>query len=102
MNERLLQRSNCLILKANLIEHHDYVALPYNMWRYMLSWYSCDWSIVRYLRQDPVNGVFLDLYPKVLTLNSNLTSELESQNSVFDTQQTSNQKSRSNTTSTAR
>ena len=27
-NHTLLQKKNCMLLKPNLIEHHDYVALP--------------------------------------------------------------------------
>lgn len=52
-----------MLLKPNLIEHHDYVALPADIWRHIYAWYSADWSIVRFLRKDSGMGVILDLYP---------------------------------------
>ena len=62
-NHDLLQKRNCLLLKNNLIEHHDYVALPSEIWKHIYQWYSSDWSIVRYLRKDSAQGVILDLNP---------------------------------------
>ena len=62
-NHDLLQKRNCLHLKNNLIEHHNYVALPPEIWKHIYSWYSADWSIVRFLRRDSAQGVILDLYP---------------------------------------
>ena len=62
-NHDLLQKRNCLLLKNNLIEHHNYVALPPLIWKHIYSWYSADWSIVRFLRRDSAQGVILDLYP---------------------------------------
>ena len=62
-NQSLLQKQNCMLLKPNLIEHHDFVALPFSIWKYIFAWYSCDWSIVRFLRKDSAQGVILDLYP---------------------------------------
>jgi len=53
-----------MLLKPNLMEHHDYEALPVGLWRHLYSWYSADWSIVRFLRRDTTQGVFLDLYPE--------------------------------------
>ena len=51
------------MLKNNLIEHHNYVALPPELWKHIYAWYSADWSIVRFLRRDSAQGVILDLYP---------------------------------------
>jgi hypothetical protein len=46
------------------MEHHDYVALPQEVWRYINAWYTTDWTIIRHLRRDKVNNkVVLDLYP---------------------------------------
>lgn len=62
-NHDLLQKRNCLLLKNNLIEHHNFVALPTEIWKHIYAWYSADWSIVRFLRKDSAQGVILDLYP---------------------------------------
>ena len=62
-NYDLLLKRNCLQLKSNLFEHHNYVALPPDIWRHIYAWYSADWSIVRFLRRDNAQGVILDLYP---------------------------------------
>ena len=69
-NHTLLQKKNCMLLKPNLIEHHDYVALPAQIWRHIYAWYSSDWSIVRFLRKDSGIGVILDLYPNELPIES--------------------------------
>jgi len=61
-NHSLLQQRNCLQLKSNLIEHHNYVALPADIWKHIYAWYSADWSIVRFLRRDTTQGVILELY----------------------------------------
>ena len=62
-NASLLLDNNCMILKPNLIEHHDYEALPQEVWKYILAWYSADWRIVRFLRRDAHQRTFLDLHP---------------------------------------
>jgi hypothetical protein len=64
-NESLLISGNYFLLKPNLMEHHDYVALPQSVWQRVFAWYSSDWSIVRLLKKDIYsNGeLFLDLYP---------------------------------------
>ena len=62
-NHDLLQKRNCLLLKNNLIEHHNYVALPPDLWKHIYAWYSADWSIVRFLKRHSAEGVILDLYP---------------------------------------
>jgi hypothetical protein len=62
-NAGLLLDDNCMILKPNLIEHHDYEALPQEVWKYILAWYSADWRIVRFLRRDAQQKTFLDLHP---------------------------------------
>ena len=52
-----------MLLKGDLIEHHDFVALPGSIWKRLFAWYSADWSIMRMLREDSSHGVILDLYP---------------------------------------
>ena len=55
-----------MLLKANLIEHHDFEALPAEVWRFALAWYQADWRIVRFLRRDVAaanSTVYLDLLP---------------------------------------
>lgn len=53
-----------MILRPGLMEHHDYVCVGGDIWKYLYSWYSGDWSIVRYLKKNKVNDeIFLDLYP---------------------------------------
>lgn len=57
-----------MLLKGDLIEHHDFVALAGPIWKRLFAWYSADWSIMRMLREDSSHkGVLLDLYP--LSLN---------------------------------
>ena len=53
-------------LKSNIIEHFDFEAVTPSVWRYIYSWYSSDWCIMRYLKRDKVNqyGVILELYPE--------------------------------------
>ena len=63
-NKNLLLEGNCMLLKPNLMEHHDYVCVSSEVWKYLYSWYSCDWSIVRYLKRNKSNDtIYLDLYP---------------------------------------
>ena len=65
-NACLLQAENSMLLKANLIEHHDFEALPAEVWRFALAWYQADWRIVRFLRRDVAaanSTVYLDLLP---------------------------------------
>lgn len=56
-------------LKENLVEHFDFEALTPAVWRYLYSWYSADWCIVRFLKRDKSNayGAILDLYPENYT-----------------------------------
>ena len=49
-NVSLLEMNNGMELKSGLIEHHDYVIVNNELWRYLFAWYRADWSIVRYLR----------------------------------------------------
>jgi len=63
-NQQLLVKGNSMCLKPNLMENHDYVGLPQDAWRYIVAWYTTDWTIVRHLRRDIVNNeIVLDLYP---------------------------------------
>jgi len=56
-------------LKENLIEHFDFEAVSPAVWKYLYSWYSSDWCIMRLLKRDKTNpqGVILDLYPEAIT-----------------------------------
>jgi DUSP domain len=53
-------------LKENLVEHFDFEAVSPAVWKYIYSWYSADWCIMRYLKRDKMNplGAILDLYPE--------------------------------------
>lgn len=63
-NAPLLITGNSMCLKPNLMEHHDYIALPQDVWRHIVAWYQTDWTIIRHLKRDIVNNeVILDLYP---------------------------------------
>lgn len=54
-----------LELKDNLLEHHDFEAIPQKIFDQLARWYGCDFEISRFLRPDPFrnNKLFLDLYP---------------------------------------
>jgi hypothetical protein len=68
-NASLLIKGNSMCLKPNLMEHHDYVGLPQEVWRHITAWYSADWTIVRFLKKDRLSqDVFLDLYPSEVSL----------------------------------
>lgn len=53
-------------LRSNLLEHFDYEALPWRVYKYLKQWYGIDYEIVRYLKQDPIqrDQIFLDVYPE--------------------------------------
>ena len=53
-------------LIENIVEHFDYEAVSPEVWKYLYSWYSSDWCIMRYLRRDKLNayGLVLDMYPE--------------------------------------
>jgi len=53
-------------LKDNIVEHFDFEAVSPVVWKYIYSWYSADWCIMRNLKRDKTtpNGVILDLYPE--------------------------------------
>lgn len=55
-------------LKENIVEHFDFEAVSPNVWRFLYSWYSADWCIMRFVKRDKVNsfGVVLDLYPETM------------------------------------
>ena len=56
-------RSN--ILKDGLIEHFDYEVVSEEVWNHFYSWYSADWCISRYIKNDKYNDykIYLDMYP---------------------------------------
>jgi hypothetical protein len=64
-------------LKENIVEHFDYEAITPDVWKHIYSWYSADWSILRYVCKDRVNryAVFLDLYPERKQLSLDLDAE---------------------------
>ncbi|CDW89100.1 ubiquitin carboxyl-terminal hydrolase 32 [Stylonychia lemnae] len=66
-NQDLLKNGRSMHLKDNIVEHFDYEAVPALVWKYLYSWYSADWCIMRQMKKDRVNafGVFLDLYPEL-------------------------------------
>jgi len=53
-------------LKDNLVEHFDFEAISPAIWKYLYSWYSADWCIMRLLKRDRMNpnAAILDLYPE--------------------------------------
>ena len=66
------QNSNLkrILLKENLLEHHDYEAVPKNVFRYLKKWYGIDIEIVRLLKIDPLeNKIYLELYPGLFLNN---------------------------------
>jgi hypothetical protein len=54
-----------LELKDNLLEHHDYEALPQKIFDQLSRWYGSDFEIARPLRPDPFRDYkyYLELYP---------------------------------------
>ena len=62
----LLKEGKNTELKDNLIEHFDFVVVSCEVWKHLYSWYSSDWTIVRFVRRDKTNkkSYFLDLYPE--------------------------------------
>jgi len=51
----LLKNGKSMNLKENIIEHFDYEAISPEVWKYLYSWYSADWCILRYLKKDRIN-----------------------------------------------
>jgi hypothetical protein len=68
-NDELLKKGMSIFLKDNLVEHHDFVVVSPEVWKYLQSWYSSDWSIARYLKREKLGGGkkgwVLDLYPDI-------------------------------------
>ena len=48
-NAELIVPGQSMNLRENLLEFHDYVALPNSLWRCIYAWYGADYSIERYL-----------------------------------------------------
>jgi hypothetical protein len=64
MYRPLLKEGRSMLLKENLVEHFDFVAVSAEVWKHIYSWYSADWSIVRYLKVDNTSlKLYLDIYP---------------------------------------
>jgi hypothetical protein len=63
----LLKDGRSMNLKDNIVEHFDFEAVSPSVWKYIYSWFSADWCIMRVLKRDKttINGVFLDLYPEL-------------------------------------
>ena len=54
-------------LKEEVMEHFDFEAVPFEVWRYLKAWYSCDIALLRFLKRDRLlnrNQLFLELYPE--------------------------------------
>lgn len=53
-------------LKEDLIEHFDFIVVSTEVWKHLYSWYSSDWTVMRFLRRDKTNRktFYLDLYPE--------------------------------------
>ena len=94
-NQSLLQEKNSMLLKGDLIEHHDFVALPGSIWKRLFAWYSADWSIMRMLREDSSHGVILDLYPLSL---GGVSNETKKSNQLMDSQKSSSESSSDSST----
>lgn len=62
----LLNDGRSMNLKENIIEHFDFEAVSPAVWRFIYSWYSADWCIMRQIKRERVisHGVMLDLYPE--------------------------------------
>lgn len=62
----LLNDGRSMNLKDNLVEHFDFEAISPTIWKYLYSWYSADWCVMRYLKRDRMNphAAILDLYPE--------------------------------------
>lgn len=64
INAPLLRGSAGDFLKSSLVEHHDYEAIPEEVWVYIVRWYNCDRQIVRVICWDNQSEqTYLDLYP---------------------------------------
>lgn len=46
-NSGLLKDGRSMNLKENIIEHFDFEAVSPSVWKYIYSWYSADWCIMR-------------------------------------------------------
>ena len=45
-----------MLLKDNLVEHFDFIAVSAEVWRLLYSWYSSDWCVARLLKKDRTNN----------------------------------------------
>jgi hypothetical protein len=55
-----------VMVKDNLIEHFDYVAVTPDVWAFLRAWYDFDFSLLRYIKRDKMNPdkLQLVLYPE--------------------------------------
>ena len=64
INRGLVVAGMSMYLKPNLVEHHDYEALPAAVWKHLYSWYTADLTLVRDVKMDrSTERRYLDLYP---------------------------------------
>ena len=58
-------------IKDDLVEHFDFMAVSCEVWKHLYSWYSADWTIMRFLKRDKTNkkAYYLDLYPEKTAVN---------------------------------
>ena len=54
-NAEILKPGQSLYLRAPLLEHYDFEVVSPNLWRFLNSWYGCDWSVTRFLVRDRTN-----------------------------------------------
>lgn len=64
--QSMINKNNFISLKPNLIEHHDYVLVPADIWAFFKSWYDYDFVLLRYIKRDQMNQdkLYLELYPE--------------------------------------
>ena len=53
-------------LKPGLLEHHDFEAISWEIYKNLKKWYNIDVEVKRYLKNDPLSKdqFFLDIYPE--------------------------------------
>jgi hypothetical protein len=62
-NESLFD-GNTNRLKHDIVEHFDYQVVTEDVWKYLVSWYDCDFKICRRIIPDG-NCLKLDLHPEI-------------------------------------
>jgi len=55
-NSPLIRDGRSMLLKDNLVENFDFIAVSAEVWRYLYSWYCSDWCVARLLKKDRTNN----------------------------------------------